>query len=209
MDVEFYQGYDLSGDGVTAVANWPDGSPAIATVSSGGQKYLICGFSPTREATDWMVHPSFVPFVHQAVRWLASLNSTSKNWRVGDTVPLPSTKGTWSVIDSPRPEPAGRFPAECSPRLRACTNFPTERAGRFFAVNTPSTESDLTPWPDAALLARLQASPSEQSAPKHALAGPTISDEASESQQRLWWWLLAACGLGLIAEVALANRTSA
>lgn len=209
MDVEFYQGYDLAGDGVTPVANWPNGAAAIATVSSGGQKFLICGFPPNREATDWMVQPSFVPFVHQAVRWLASLNSIGRNWRVGDTIPLPATKGTWRAIDSPRAEPPREISGGVQPEAPGLYEFSDGKTRTVFAVNTPLAESDLAPWPDADLLARLQPPQPNGSAPKISAGGPPLSDEAAESQQRLWWWLLAACALGLLAEVALANRTSA
>lgn len=209
MDVEFYRGYDLTGDGITPVANWPDGSAAIASVSSGGQKFLICGFPPDRETTDWMVHPSFVPFVHQAVRWLASLNSTARDWRVGDTIPLPSEKGTWATIDSSRPEPSREVSGGVQPPAPGLYEYSDGKSRALYAVNTPIMESDLAPWPDAGLLARLQSQQPGATAQKRSLAGPVVSDEVAESQQRLWWWLLAACALGLLAEVALANRTSA
>lgn len=209
MDVEFYQGYDVSGDGVTSLANWPNGTTAIGTVSAGGQKFLICGFPPTRDATDWMVQPSFVPFVHQAVRWLAALNSTGRDWRVGDTIPLPATKGTWRVIDSPRPEADREVSGGVLPQAPGLYEFSDGKSRSIFAVNTPVAESDLAPWPDATLLSRFQSPKTDTPAPKPVLAGPALSDEAAESQQRFWWWLLAACALGLLAEVALANRTSA
>jgi hypothetical protein len=40
------------------------------------------------------------------------------------------------------------------------------------------------------------------------VAAAPISSEAAENQQRLWWWLLAGCGLVILAELALANRTA-
>jgi hypothetical protein len=80
---------------------------------------------------------------------------------------------------------------------------------RFFAVNPPADESDLTPWPDpskfAALESREVAAPSAGQA---SLARLDLSDEVAESRQRLWWWLLAFCGVGILAELALANRTA-
>ncbi|GAT33820.1 N-terminal double-transmembrane domain-containing protein [Terrimicrobium sacchariphilum] len=210
MDVEFYQGYDLTGDGITPVANWPDGSAAIASVSSGGQRFLICGFPPSREATDWMVRPSFVPFVHQAVRWLASLNSSARDWRIGEMIPLPSEKGTWKTIDSSTQEPPREVSGGVQPQAPGLYEYSDGKSRALYAVNTPVTESDLAPWPDADLLTRLQSQRPGVPAEQHSLAaGPMVSDEVAESQQRLWWWLLAACALGLLAEVALANRTSA
>lgn len=209
MEVEFHQGFDLSGDAVTAVANWPNGTAAIATVNAGGQKFLVCGFPPTREATDWLVQPSFVPFVHQAARWLASVNAAGRNWRVGDTIPLPPGKGTWRVIDSPRPAEPREVSGGVQPEAPGLYEYSDGKSRGVFAVNTPPAESDLAPWPDPAALAALESKNAPDPARAPVLAGLVPSDEASESQQRLWWWLLAICAFGLMAELALANRTAA
>jgi len=209
MEVEFHQGFDLSGDAVMPLANWPNGAAAIATVSAGGQKFLVCGFPPTREATDWLVQPSFVPFVHQAARWLTSVNVASRNWRVGETIPLPPGKGAWRAIDSPRPEAPHEASGGIQPKAPGLYEFSDGKTRSVFAVNTPPAESDLAPWADPAALAALESQAAPNSGRPPGLAGPVSIDEVSESQQRLWWWLLAICTLGLLAELALANRTAA
>jgi hypothetical protein len=87
--------------------------------------------------------------------------------------------------------------------------FGTAAGRTLFTVNVPIEESDLAPWPKPAQLLGLQgaAVPAHDIASAPAPATP-LSEETSENQQRLWWWLLAICGVALIAELALANRTA-
>jgi hypothetical protein len=77
-----------------------------------------------------------------------------------------------------------------------------------FAVNTPLSESDLTPWPDPAQLTTFETNAKPQTESEANYAAAKLSDEAAESQQRLWWWLLALVGAALLAELAVANRTA-
>ena len=210
MDVGFERGFRLEGDDLTAVANWSDGWPAIAEGSARGQRLFLCGFPLTRAATDWPLRPSFVPFVHQSIRWLASLSSARRDWRVGDTIPLPAPgHGGWHAVDAARPEADRQVSGSVRPDVPGLYAFQAAGGTRFFAVNPPADESDLTPWPDpskfAALESREVAAPSAGQA---SLARLDLSDEVAESRQRLWWWLLAFCGVGILAELALANRTA-
>ena len=77
-------GLSLAGDALAPIANWPDGKMAIAELDRGGRHLLLTGFPPDRAATDWPAQPSFVPFVHCAVRWLGAVRDTHTDWRVGD-----------------------------------------------------------------------------------------------------------------------------
>ena len=104
LEVELYRGFNLEGDALAPIAKWPDGKIAIAAIESHGPRLLIAGFPADREATDWILQPSFVPFVHCAVRWLQSVNETREDWRVGDTIPLPGNEGVWRALDAPIPQ---------------------------------------------------------------------------------------------------------
>lgn len=207
LDVEFYRGFDLSGDSLSPVANWPDGKTAIAEWSGGGHRILLAGFPLDREATDWPTRSSFVPFVHQAACWLGSFESGKKDWRVGDSIPLPG-EGVWRGLDTATAQP------ECKVNggsIRASVpglyEFSSPNTRRVFAVNIPPEESDLAPWPNPEQLARLENPDSKLS--KQPRQHPMqASREAAENQQRIWWWLLAFCGAALLIELGLANRTS-
>ena len=210
MDVGFEQGFRLAGENLTAIANWSDGSAAIAEWSANGQRIFLCGFPLTREATDWPLRPSFVPFVHQSVRWLASLSSSRRDWRVGDTIPLPASGlGTWHAVEAARPQADRQVNGSVRPSVPGLYAFRAGSTTQFFAVNPPADESDLSPWPDPSRFAALESK--EVVAPTNDrthFANLNLSDEVAESHQRLWWWLLAVCGFGILAELALANRTA-
>lgn len=208
MEIEFYKGFNVAGDNITPVANWPDGAAAIAEWNSGGHRMFLCGFPPERAATDWLVKPSFVPFVHQGVRWLSAVAGARMDLRVGDTITLPSPAGQWQAVDSPRAgQPEQKTVGTARPDAPGLYEFTDANQKKtFYAVNVPSGESDLTPWPDLGQLASLESK--EEPKASDVKAAMTISDQAAESQQRIWWWLLAVCCVVMFFELGLSNRTA-
>jgi len=207
LNVEFHKGFDLAGGQLAPVADWPDGKMALAEWSDGGHRLLLAGFPANRVATDWPTQPSFVPFVHQAVRWLGSFNDRHDDWRVGDTIPLPAAAGTWRVLEGPVAQPERNVSGSVRPDVPGLYEFSGGGTRQIFAVNTPVEESDLSPWPKPEQFALLESKNSPKHTERHATA-PLLSSEAAENQQRLWWWILAICGLVILAELALANRTA-
>jgi len=208
MQVEFERSFGMQGDNLTPIANWPDGTAGLAEMAAPGGRIFPDVFPLDRAATNWPVQPSFVPFVHQTLRWLAALHDTRSDWRIGDTIPLQGRDGTWRALDSARPQPARTVSGSVRPTAPGLYEFSDGAARQEFAVNTPPGESDLTPWPDPAQLEAFisKSSPETQQAAEYAAV--RLSGEAAESQQRLWWWLLAIVGVALLAELAVANRTA-
>lgn len=209
LDVGFSRGFDLTGDALTPIANWPDGRTALAEWNGGGHRLLIAGFPPTREATNWPANTSFVPFVHQAVRWLGAFASARQDWRVGDTIPLPAGEGTWRALAGPAARDARPATGGMRVDLPGIYEFSVGAVRKLYAVNPPLEESNLAPWPKPAQLLGLAG----QGIPISTSVATTVpdssqNDETTENQQRLWWWALAACGVFLLAELALANRTA-
>jgi hypothetical protein len=208
MKVEFHQGFDLAGETIAPVADWPDGKMALAEWNNGAHRLLLAGFPLNRAATDWPVRPSFVPFVHQAVRWLGSFSGRQTDWCVGDTVPLPDQPGTWRVLDGPATQRESKvMGGSICPEAPGLYEFTGGGRRQIFAVNPPAEESDLTPWPKPEQLAALESNRRSGLA-ENATAAPRMSNEAAENRQRLWWWMLAVGGLVILAELALANRTA-
>ncbi len=208
MEVEFQHGFSLAGDNLTPVANWPDGAPAIAEMASPGGRILISGFPLDRLATNWPVKPTFVPFVHQTLHWLSSLQAGKTDFRIGDTIPLKGAQGTWHALDAARPQPDRQVSGSVRPSVPGLYEFSDGKTRQDFAVNTPLIESDLTPWPDAAQLTAFESKADPQTVDAVNDAAMRLSDEVAESRQRLWWWLLALAGVALLGELAVANRTS-
>jgi hypothetical protein len=206
MQVDFYSGYDVAGESLEPVARWPDGAVALAELDDGQSRLFLTGVPLDRAFTNWPVQPSFVPFVHQAVRWLASISAAQSDWHVGDNIPL-TTSGTWQAIDSPVTQPARAVAQSVRPDAPGLYEFASGDTKTNFAVNVPPEESALASWANMAQLAALQSTESETTS---VVAAPfQISDEAAEARQRLWWWLLAICAAALFAELAIANRTAA
>jgi hypothetical protein len=207
LEVEFYRGFDLAGDALAPVANWPNGKMAIAELDGGGRRLMLAGFPLDRAATDWPAQPSFVPFVHCAARWLGAAKDTHTDWRVGDAIPLPDNTGAWRALDAPVPQKDLAVNGSVRPAAPGLYEFSGNGVKKIFAVNTPVEESDLSPWPNPDQLAALE---SLESAPAkaHFAAAPPGAWAAAENRQRLWWWLLAIGGCALLAELALANRTT-
>jgi hypothetical protein len=207
LSVEFHRGFNLGGVQLAPVADWPDGKMALAEWSDSGHRLLLAGFPMNRAAMDWPAQPSFVPFVHQTVRWLGSFNDKSTDWRVGDTIPLPAATGSWRALDgpaTPRERDAG---GSIRPEAPGLYEFAGGGARQVFAVNTPVEESDLAPWPKPEQFASLESKELSERTDRRA-AAPPLSSEVAENRQRLWWWLLAGCGFVILAELALANRTA-
>ena len=207
LEVEFYHGSDLTGDALTPVANWPDGKMAIAELDNGGCRLLLAGFPLDRAATDWPAQSSFVPFVHCATRWLGVFKDMRIDWRVGDMIPLPDNSGVWRSLDAAVPQKDLAVAGSVRPAVPGLYEFAGNGVKKIFAVNTPVEESDLSPWPNPDQLAALE-SPASAPASVRIAAAPPTAWAAAENRQRLWWWLLAIGGCTLLAELALANRTS-
>ena len=207
LEVEFYQGFDLAGDALAPIANWPDGKMALAELDSGGHRLLLAGFPLDRATTDWPVQPSFVPFVDCVTRWLGAARDMRTDWRVGDTIPLPDNAGTWRAIDTPVPQKDLAVNGSVRPAAPGLYEFFGNGVKKIFAVNTPIEESDLSPWPNPDQLTALE---SHASAPVNVrvAVAPPAEWAAVENREQLWWWLLAIGGCALLGELALANRTA-
>ena len=207
LEVDFYRGFNVAGEALAPVANWPDGKMAVAEEDNGAHRLFVTGFPLDRAATDWPAQPSFVPFAHCAVRWLGSFKETRTDWRVGDTITMPEDQGTWRALDSPVPQPERAVSGSVRPEAPGLYEFSGRAGTRIFAVNTPVEESDLSPWPNPNQLAALE-SVAPPVANQHRPAALPVAWAIAENRQRLWWWLLLAGAGVLMLELTLANRTS-
>lgn len=205
----FRRGWALPTDAVEPLALWSENAVAIGEFKVGAGRVLVCGFSADRRDSEWPLHPVFVPFIHRAVVYLlgAQESGITRAARVGEVLALPAGPGNWRALDGPD---AGR-PAQAvagavvatAPGVYEFSSGPTRK---LFAVNLAPEESDPASWTEGTPWTKL---PSTVIAPTN-VALPQMNLAAFEAEQRspLWWGLIVAVALLLIAELGLANRTT-
>ena len=208
----FRRGWSLDGPTLEPLARWLDRTVAIAELPTGAGRLLITGFGETRLDSTFPVEAGYVPFVHQAVTWLAQNQlATPQGCRVGATLALPGA-GRWRPVLSPAPVPPIAVNGFVTPTAPGLYVFEQPATGtkRFYAVNLDTAESDLAPWPAPEDFARLVNADSEKPATAKAALHPrnlSAADAQLVDERQAWWWLLAAAAVLLFLELALANRT--
>jgi hypothetical protein len=200
--------------GVSTLARFDDGQPALVERRVGTGRVLLWTSTLDTTWTDLALKPVFVPFVHRVVRYLGAYREP-RPWRtVGDVVdPGLQAPARGSDVSRVALTPSGsRISLDGDgPEVLelAEQGFYEFRAqGRdgdvpvVVASNVDLAESDLTRLdPQEIAAAALGRAGGEAAGP---LAPPT--DDAQESAQRVWWYLLFAGLLLLGAETVVANR---
>jgi hypothetical protein len=200
---------------VQTLARFDDGQPALLERRVGTGRVLMWMSTLDTSWSDLALKPVFVPFVHRALRHLGSYREP-KPWRtVGDIVdPGLQTSARGSEVSRVALSPSGQrisLDGDGPEVLElAEQGFYEFRAqGRdgdqpvVVASNVNLAESDLTAVDPQEIVAAAMGRAGDATA-----AGPTAppSDEAQESAQRVWWYLLFAGLLLLGAETVVANR---
>jgi hypothetical protein len=203
-----------AGQGTATLARFDDGQPALLERRVGTGRVLLWTSTLDTTWTDLALKPVFVPFIHRVVRYLGSYREP-RPWRtVGDVVdPGLQAPARGSEMSRVALTPGGsRISLDGDgPEVLelAEQGFYEFRAqGRdadtpvVVASNVDLSESDLTPMDPQEIAA---------AALGHAggtAGGPTAppTDDAQESAQRVWWYLLFAGLLLLGAETVVANR---
>ena len=160
------------------LARFTTGEPALIDCGAGDGRAMVLASDLNNRWNDFPLHPSFVAFLHEAVRYLSSAHPHAGEYVVGDApAGIPRTPGIVAVPDGPGAR-MRRVAVNVDPRE-------TDRA----RVSPADFQAAVTRLKDAgASEARAQAS--EQ-----------------EDRQHLWQYLLVAMIVALAVEGALASRT--
>ncbi len=199
---------------VQTLARFDDGAPALMERRVGNGHVLMWTLTLDTVWSDLALKPVFVPFVHRIVRYLGAYRDP-KPWRtVGDVVdPGLQAPARGGKVARVALTPGGqRIALDASGpdvlELAEQGFYEFRTQGRdsdppvVVASNVDLRESDLTPMDAEEVVAAALGRAGGQT------AGPTAppSDEAQESAQRMWWYLLFAGLLLLGAETVVANR---
>jgi hypothetical protein len=205
----FERGWALPGEAVEPLAFWSDGRPALGELAAGGERVLVAGFSADRRDGNWPVEGAFVPFLHRAVTYLlgASSRAPESAPRVGASLKLPSSGGTWQALAGPAAsEPARGIGDRVTPVAPGIYAWSAPGAPqRLFAVGLSAEESDLAPWSEGTPWVRLISA--EKPSPRSAPERRNLAATEAEQRSGLWWWCFAVAVFLLLSELALANRT--
>jgi len=211
-----FYGYRAStaAPGATVLARFDDGAPALVEKRVGAGRVLVWLSSLDLVWNDLAVKPVFLPFVHQMARHLVSYREPAPWLQVGDVLD-PEARGT-PKRGEPRAvvSPTGaRMPLDGEGpdvveldeqgfyEVRGLS--PGAEPAMIVAANVDLKESDMSAIPAADVVAAATGRAGGTAAATPEL---TPSDEAQESAQRIWWYLLAAGLLLLAAETMLSNR---
>ena len=187
----------------------------------GAGRLLVAAFGLDRAHTDWVIHPTFMPFLDQALQSLRPQPILTSNLEPGETwlatVPRPTRVSKLHLRDGTREIDAGTLDANG----RALIKMPDAPGNyrvtydegtvteQMVSVNPAPEESDLHYLPASAIPLRAwttDAAPDGSGAPASgdAAANVTLRQAAVEAQP--WWWYVALAGLiALLAELGFTS----
>ena len=105
----------------TVIARFTDGTPAVIEERAGNGRVLLLASDLNYRWNDFPLQPSFVPFVHETVRYLAAARAARTEYAVGE---LPGQAATAGVVTVGTREVAINVdPRESDPRAMTSEAF--------------------------------------------------------------------------------------
>ena len=203
-------------EGTQVLARFDAGSPALVERRVGTGRVLLWASTLDLSWSDLPLKPVYLPFVHQAVRYLASYTEESPWLTVGQV--LDSSAGAArnaALEDRVVLTPSGGRVSLGEDGLEVLglteAGFYEIREGRgdvelaAVASNVDPLEAVLTPMDPKEIVAATTVPADGASGGDNAAA---LTPEARERSQRLWWYLLVFGLLLLGAETLVSNRLS-
>lgn len=177
--VRFRDAARISANGCQTLARFTSGDTALLECAPGDGRALILASDLDNRWNDFPLHASFVPFLHEAVRYLASARAFSSDYLIGDAPSgVPRQPGVHSVPDAQGGEPR-RVAVNVDPRESASGRLTVDE---FQAAVTHMKEADRP-------AARVEA-------------------QQQEDNQHLWQYALVLMVVTLTVEGLIAARTA-
>jgi hypothetical protein len=179
--VTFRNAARIAGSGCQTIARFTTGDAALLDCAAGDGRALVFASDLDNRWNDFPVHATFVPFLHEAVRYLGSARSGSAEYLVADVPAGVAPKpGVVAVADRRAPD----------------------APSRTVAVNVDAREADP---------ARLTAEEFRSAVTHMNDAASTdthVEARQQEDRQHLWQYAIALMAIALVAEGWLAARTA-
>jgi hypothetical protein len=180
--VQFQQVARVAGSGCQVLARFTTGESALIDCPAGEGRALVLASDLNNRWNDFPLHATFVPFLHEAVKYLAGARPHGGEYFVGDA-------------------PAGVAPTPGVVSLPAAPNAGAGQSRRI-AVNVDPRESD----PARISAAEFQSAVTRLK--EDAASDARIEARQQEDRQHLWQYALVLVLLMLAAEGAVASRTA-
>ena len=197
-------------EGSLVMAKFEDGSPAIIESPETDRGMIVVGSSVDSTWNDWILKPSFLPFLHETVRYLAGYRDSRASYQLGEAVILPASDVPVVVLT-----PGGNRINVGDEEATGPKFFTPEQPGfyevrvgpetSYVAVNAPSAESILDRIPQDELLASVQRFEGEVR--RGALLAQVEGDDFAR-RQSWWWYLFLLALLAGVGELFLGNRVT-
>ena len=178
--VTFRQAAKVGGSGCQPLARFTTGDAALVECPAGDGRALVIASDLDNRWNDFPLHATFVPFLHEMVRYVATARAHAAEYLVAD-VPagVRRTPGIAMLSAGTAGAPSRKIAINVDPRESDATRLSTE--------DFQSAVTHLKETGDAK--SRVQA-------------------REQEDRQHLWQFLLAAMVLTLVGEGVLASRTA-
>jgi hypothetical protein len=202
--------------GAEVLARFDAGAPALVERTVGAGRVLLWASTLDLAWSDFPLKPVYLPFVHQAVRYLAAYAEPAPWLTVGQVLDAsgvtPAAQPASGVVLTPSGRRVG-LDEEGAEVLELTEQGFYELRGRtgdtvtaVVASNVDTAESDLTSMDPKEIVAAATAPPG--SGRQAGATGQPLTPEAQERSQRLWWYLLCIGILLLGADTLISNRLS-
>jgi hypothetical protein len=207
-DVHFTRHFAVRSSDATPLLFTDGGDPLLFELS-GHRKLLLTSFAIDRDATDWPLSPTFVPFLDLCLQSLRREQPVATNLLPREVSvfhrPTESKAREFILSDGAREQERGpidgrrvQFAAPAKPGIYF-VRFDSEfDAPLWLAVNPPPLESELKYTDPAEVLAKIV----QPEKPAESVAAPTRTEltRAEILGQRLWWVILLVALLALFGE---------
>jgi len=211
------------------LASLEDGTPLLVEQTIGKGRSLLFASSLNMDWNDLPLKSVFLPFLHQLVKYSTHYDEEQSAFAVGEVVPLSTLNPmlgkalnklsgslgafsqSWQVT-TPKGDKAELADAD----LLKSPFFQLEEPGFYLsrvhnfdnavAVNVVAAESDLRKVAPDKILASLRKVGRTNATTAPTREATTDQQEAWESKQRVWWYLLVLALAVLLVESFLSNR---
>ncbi len=179
--VKFSRTARISGSGCQTLAKFTSGNAAVIDCVAGNGRAIVVASDLNHRWNDFPLHASFVPFLHETVRYVSRAERSGSEYLVGEAPGgVPATPGIFTIPGAQNGRP--------------------DRARRV-AVNVDPRESD----PARISADDFQAAVAHLKDSAAVAAHVAAADE--ERRQRVWQYLLAVMLAALVVEGVIASRT--